>query len=40
MLSSAQTPKDYLEQLEDDWRATTLKSLRKIILEQASGLIE
>ncbi|MFK8035216.1 MAG: iron chaperone [Hyphomicrobiales bacterium] len=40
MLSSAQTPEEYLEQLEDDWRALTLTTLRQIILEQGPELIE
>lgn len=40
MLSSAQTPKEYLEQLEDDWRAHTLGTLRQMILEQAPEFIE
>lgn len=40
MLSSAQTPKEYLEQLEDDWRAHTLRALRQIILEKGPELTE
>lgn len=33
MLSDATTPKDYLAQLPDDWRAETLLELRQIILK-------
>ena len=40
MLSSATTPKEYLEQLEDDWRAHTLKALRQLILQQAPEFTE
>ena len=39
MLYDAKTPKDYLNQLEDDWRRATLLDLRAIVMA-TSPLVE
>lgn len=40
MQYDVKTPAEYLENLEDDWRRTTLEQLRAIILEKATDLQE
>lgn len=40
MLSDAETPLEYLDQLEDDWRRNTLLSIREIIKKKAPQLEE
>ena len=39
MLYNAQSPSDYIDQLEDDWRRSTLMELRAIVMA-SSPLIE
>ena len=40
MLYEAKTPKEYLKQLDDDWRKDKLLGLRDIISKRAPGLVE
>ncbi|MBO3697415.1 iron chaperone [Roseivirga sp. E12] len=40
MLYDAETPKEYIDQLEDDWRKEKLLQLRTIIHEMAPSLSE
>jgi uncharacterized protein YdhG (YjbR/CyaY superfamily) len=40
MLSDAKSPKEYLQQMPDDWRAETLKDIRALILKTDADLKE
>lgn len=40
MLYDANTPSDYIDQLDDDWRREKLQSIRAIIKQQAPQLEE
>lgn len=40
MQYDAKTPKEYLDQLPDDWRRNKIDALRKIIIDMAPELVE